>query len=59
MEVTQTDDRRKVILSQSQYIEDILERYGMANCHPVKTPMESGLFLSVLIEPEVDVMTYQ
>jgi len=59
MEVTQTDDWRKVTLSQSQYIKDILERHGMANCHPVKTPIESGLFLSVLIEPEVDVTIYQ
>jgi len=59
MEVTQSDDRKKVTLSQSQYIEDILERHGMANCHPVKTPMESGLSLPVLTEPEVDVTIYQ
>ena len=57
--MTQTDDWRKVTLSQSQYIKDILEYHGMANCHPVKTPMESGLSLPVLIEPEVDVTTYQ
>jgi len=59
MEVTQSDDRKKVTLSQSQYIEDILERHGMANCHPVKTPMESGLSLPVLTEPEIDVTIYQ
>jgi len=59
MEVTQSDDRKKVTLSQSQYIEDILERHGMANCHPAKTPMESGLSLPILAEPEVDVTMYQ
>jgi len=31
----------------------------MGNCHPVKTPMESRLFLPVLTEPEVDITTYQ
>ena len=59
MEVTQSDDQKKVTLSQSQYIEDILERHSMANCHPVKTPMESRLSLPVLTESEVDVIIYQ
>ena len=31
----------------------------MANCHPVKTPIESRLSLPVLTEPEVDVIIYQ
>ena len=59
MEVMQSNDQKKVTLSQSQYIKDILERHGMANCHPVKTLMESRLSLSVLTKPEVDVTIYQ
>jgi len=31
----------------------------MANCHPVKTPMKSRLFLPILTEPKVNVMIYQ
>jgi len=31
----------------------------MANCHPVKTPIESRLSLPVLTKPEVDVIIYQ
>jgi len=46
-------------LLQSQYIEDILECHGMANCYLAKTPIESGLSLSILAEPEVDITMYQ
>jgi len=59
MELTQSDNQKKITLSQSQYIEDILEHHGIANCHPAKTLMESGLSLSILAEPEVDIMMYQ
>ena len=31
----------------------------MANCYPVKTPMESRLSLSILTEPEVNITIYQ
>ena len=59
MQVEQSGDRGTVSLSQSQYVEEILERHGIANCRPVKTPMESNLQLPVLEEPEVDVKEYQ
>jgi len=59
MEVMQSDDQKKITLSQSQYIEDILKHHGMANCHLVKTSIKSRLFLSVLTEPKVNVIIYQ
>ena len=30
-------------LSQPMYIENILRRFGMENCNPVKTPLEPGI----------------
>jgi len=46
-------------LSQSQYIEEILERHGMANSQPVKTPMDPNTTLPSLAVPEIDVTEYQ
>jgi len=59
MEVMQSDDQKKITLSQSQYIEDILKHHSIANCHLVKTSIKSRLFLSVLTEPKVNVIIYQ
>jgi len=46
-------------LSQSQYIEEILERHGMANSRPVKTPMDPNMTFLSLAVPEIDVTEYQ
>ncbi|KIL57633.1 hypothetical protein M378DRAFT_16140, partial [Amanita muscaria Koide BX008] len=59
MEVTRNRQERTIRLSQSQYIEDILERHGMAECKPVHTPMDSKLKLEKLHAPEVNVKEYQ
>lgn len=32
-------------LSQAHYIETILDRFGMTNCNPVKTPLPTKTFL--------------
>lgn len=34
-----------ITIDQSSYIKNILERFKMENCKPVKTPMETGLKL--------------
>ena len=34
---------RMMSISQEQYMEEILERYGMANCNPARTPMGNNL----------------
>ncbi len=38
--------KRTIHLSQRQYILSMLERYGMADCSPVSTPMNPGVTLS-------------
>jgi Reverse transcriptase (RNA-dependent DNA polymerase) len=59
MEVTRDRANRTISLSQRQYVQDILERHGMANCRPVSTPMVPNLTLEKLKEPEFDATTYQ
>jgi len=38
--------KHSISLSQRQYCLDILDRFGMADCKPISTPMEPGLRLS-------------
>ena len=59
MEVTCDHQRRTISLSQSQYIENILERHGMAKCKPVSTPMEVNLKLKKLDADEMNTTEYQ
>src|SRR5689334_16617259 len=40
-----------ISLSQRQYCLDILERFGMADCNPVTTPMNPGIRLSASMAP--------
>ena len=44
--------KRSITLSQRQYILDMLDRYGFANCSPVKTPMDAGTRLSTSQSPQ-------
>jgi Reverse transcriptase (RNA-dependent DNA polymerase)/gag-polypeptide of LTR copia-type/GAG-pre-integrase domain len=59
MEVTRDRPKRTITLSQAQYIEDILERHGMADCKPAATPMEVNLKLEKLDTAEVNTTEYQ
>ena len=43
-----------VVIDQSQYALDVLERYGMSNCNPVKTPGVPGAVLSDADCPKTD-----
>lgn len=43
IEIHQT--RERIRLSQAGYIRDILDRFGMTDCKPVRTPLETGLKL--------------
>ena len=38
--------KHSISLSQRQYCLDILDRFGMADCKPITTPMEPELCLS-------------
>ena len=46
--------KRLLTLSQQQFIEDVLERFGMSDCHPVTTPLDSGARLSKEQAPRDD-----
>src|ERR1700742_181631 len=52
MQVTRDRSKRILELSQRQYIVDMLDRYGMANCNAVSTPMLPGLRLSASMAPQ-------
>ena len=39
IEITRDRSNRRIMLSQRQYVLDMLERFGMASCAPVATPM--------------------
>jgi len=41
-----------ISLSQRQYCLDVLDRFGMADCKPISTPMEPGLRLSHTQSPQ-------
>jgi hypothetical protein len=41
-------------LSQAKYISDMLERFGMSDCKPVKTPLDVGVRLSADRKPADD-----
>ena len=59
MEVKRDRKKRTLNISQRQYVMDILERHGMADCRSVSTPMVPNLSLMKLSAPEMDVTTYQ
>ena len=46
IQITRDRSKRRISLSQRQYILDMLERYGFSNCSPVKTPIDPGNRLS-------------
>ena len=61
MHIERDESRRLITISQEQYINNILERFGMSDCRPVSTPMDPNTTLPLLKEPEpgIDVQDYQ
>jgi hypothetical protein len=59
MEIIRNRNDHTISISQERYVETILERYGMSECHPVATPMVAGLKLQKLDEAESDTSEYQ
>jgi hypothetical protein len=39
--------KRQIMLSQSRYIEEMLQQYDFAGCGPISTPMDHGVSLSI------------
>ena len=44
----------KLFLSQKKYIEKMLERFGMLDAKPVKTPLAAHFRLSADLSPQTD-----
>lgn len=40
LEITRDGERGTIFISQQQYIQNVLERFNMEDCHPVKVPMQ-------------------
>ena len=61
MLVQRDRESRTLTISQPGYLKKVLERFGMQNCKPVTTPMETGRKFEQITEDEepFDVQTYQ
>jgi hypothetical protein len=51
VEIVRDRSKRTLSLSQRQYVLSLLERFGMSDCNPVVTPMDTGLKLSSTMSP--------
>jgi hypothetical protein len=54
VEITRNHPNHTIALSRCQYIVDMLEKYGMTDCNPVKTPFPPELVLSKDMCPKTD-----
>lgn len=45
MHIHQDIEKGTIVLSQSKYLEKMLQKFDMQNCKPKSTPMEKGLHL--------------
>jgi hypothetical protein len=59
MEIIWDREARTITISQKQYVTRILERFGMENSKPAKTPMTANLKLPKLKSPEINPQIYQ
>lgn len=50
MQITRDRKKRELTLSQPGYTRQVLELFNMADCHPVKTPMEPGVLKALDVE---------
>src|SRR4029077_6150150 len=57
MDVTTTDDGIK--LSQKSFTKELLERFGMQNCHPVSIPIAEGTVIDDQPDTSIDITQYQ
>ena len=47
-----------IALCQTKYIETVLHRFGLEDCKPIATPMETGLHLSIHDAEKTALMSY-
>lgn len=53
MKITRDRSARTLCISQTHYIEALLESYGMADCKPIGTPLQSNIPLVAGTEEEI------
>ncbi|TPX52537.1 DNA-directed DNA polymerase [Powellomyces hirtus] len=54
VEITRDRPSRRLWLSQKHYLQKMLASFGMDNCKPVSTPMETSTRLTKAMEPQSD-----
>ena len=61
MSIKRDRECRTLTISQSNYVEKVLRKFGMENCKPVSTPLEPGRKFQQLSQDDepFDVQTYQ
>lgn len=47
LEITRDRKQKKIFVSQTNYIESLLQKFNMADCHPSSVPADPGSRLSV------------
>ena len=52
LQVKRDREARSLHLSQKQYINTVLERFGMLHCKPIKSPFRSKAIMSLRKEGE-------
>jgi hypothetical protein len=59
MHITHDRNKETITLSQQQYADDILQRFGKADVHLISTPALANEHLLKLDAPEIDTKSYQ
>ena len=61
MEIERDRGEQRLKICQSQYLQKILERFNMADCRPISTPLETGVRFSRKVENDegTDMKNYQ
>ena len=54
MQVQVDTERGTISIDQSQYIRKVLQRFGMADCKPVATPLPEKAILQAASDDEVE-----
>lgn len=52
LRISRDRESGKLYIDQEQYIQDLLNRFGMTNCNPCKTPMDHTVKLSKTMSPK-------
>jgi Reverse transcriptase (RNA-dependent DNA polymerase) len=59
MHITRDREKGTIVLSQQQYAEDVLQKFGKADVRPISTPALTNEHLIKLDSPEIDAKSYQ